>query len=174
MQSTPVRSPPPPSLSPPVRVPIGGIKRGVRHPTMVCHIRFPPPPGPEPSRPANVQDYLRPPNMFHPPAPSPLANHTNHVHHSSSGSPPATTSPARSPPSESGSGGGVRIVSATLNANVFEELETTRGTSWQYELQQLRMANARLQTEIDDATRIQQKAAAGGLPNGGGSKRSAR
>ena len=175
MQSTPMRSPPPPSLSPPARVPIGGVRRGVRHPTMVCHIRFPPPVDPEPSRPTNVQDYLRPPNMLQAPTPSPLANHTNHVHNSSSGSPPETVSPSRSPPGDPSAGGGVRIVSAPLNANVFEELETTRGTSWQYELQQLRMVNARLQEEIDEAIRLQQKAGATGLPNGGGgSKRNSR
>ncbi|WVQ99547.1 hypothetical protein IAU59_006683 [Kwoniella sp. CBS 9459] len=33
-------------------------------------------------------------------------------------------------------------------ANVFEELETTRGTSWQYELHQLRMLNRRLKEDI--------------------------
>jgi hypothetical protein len=175
MRSTPMQSPPPSSLSPPARVPIGGVRRGVRHPTMVCHIRFPPPPEPEPLRPANVQDYLRPANMLQPPTPSPLTNHKNHVH-PSSGSPPTTTSPARSPSGEPGAGGGARIVPAALNANVFEELETTRGTSWQYELQQLRMANARLQGEIDEAVRLQQKAAsAAGLSNGGsGSRRNSR
>lgn len=33
-------------------------------------------------------------------------------------------------------------------ANVFEELETTRGTSWQYELHQLRLLNRRLKEDI--------------------------
>ena len=33
-------------------------------------------------------------------------------------------------------------------ANVFEELETSRGSSWQYELQQLKFANQRLMEEI--------------------------
>lgn len=167
MQSTPVQSPPPPSLAPPARVPIGGVKRGVRHPSMVCHIRFPPPPEPEPLRPANVQDYLRPANMLQPPTPSPLANYKNHARPSSS-SPPTATSP---PSGESGPGGAARIAPAALNANVFEELETTRGTSWQYELQQLRMANARLQGEIDEAVRLQQKAVSAA---GGGSRRNSR
>jgi len=34
------------------------------------------------------------------------------------------------------------------SANVFEELETTRGTSWQYELHQLRLLNRRLKDDI--------------------------
>ncbi|WWC70144.1 uncharacterized protein I206_104091 [Kwoniella pini CBS 10737] len=33
-------------------------------------------------------------------------------------------------------------------ANLFEELETTRGTSWQYELHQLRLLNRRLKEDI--------------------------
>lgn len=33
--------------------------------------------------------------------------------------------------------------------NVFEELETSRNSSWQYELQQLKIANQRLMTDID-------------------------
>jgi hypothetical protein len=32
--------------------------------------------------------------------------------------------------------------------NVFEELDTTRGTSWQYEIHQLKTANRRLREEI--------------------------
>ena len=35
--------------------------------------------------------------------------------------------------------------------NVFEELETTRGTSWQYELHQLRLLNRRLKEDIASA-----------------------
>ena len=34
------------------------------------------------------------------------------------------------------------------SSNVFEELETTRGTSWQYELHQLRLLNRRLKEDI--------------------------
>lgn len=34
------------------------------------------------------------------------------------------------------------------SANLFEELETTRGTSWQYELHQLRLLNRRLKEDI--------------------------
>jgi len=34
------------------------------------------------------------------------------------------------------------------HANVFEELETSRGSSWQYELQQLKFANQRLSEEV--------------------------
>ncbi|EIW70466.1 hypothetical protein TREMEDRAFT_73480 [Tremella mesenterica DSM 1558] len=37
------------------------------------------------------------------------------------------------------------------NANMFEELETTRGTSWQYELHQLRLLNRRLKEDIANA-----------------------
>ncbi|KAF9517493.1 hypothetical protein BS47DRAFT_1339326 [Hydnum rufescens UP504] len=36
-----------------------------------------------------------------------------------------------------------------LNTNLFQELETTRGTSWQFELQQLRITNLNMQNEID-------------------------
>lgn len=36
-------------------------------------------------------------------------------------------------------------------SNVFEELETTRGTSWQYELHQLRLLNRRLKDDIASA-----------------------
>ena len=39
------------------------------------------------------------------------------------------------------------------DANLFEELETTRGTSWQYELHQLRVLNRRLKEQIDGAKR---------------------
>lgn len=35
------------------------------------------------------------------------------------------------------------------NEDVFEELDTSRGSSWQYELQQLRFANQRLCEEVD-------------------------
>ncbi|TFK19911.1 hypothetical protein FA15DRAFT_659489 [Coprinopsis marcescibilis] len=35
-----------------------------------------------------------------------------------------------------------------LSANIFEELETSRGSSWQYELQQLKYTNQRLMDEI--------------------------
>jgi hypothetical protein len=38
----------------------------------------------------------------------------------------------------------------SLDSDVFEQLETTRGTSWQYELQQLKFANQRLSQEIHD------------------------
>lgn len=44
------------------------------------------------------------------------------------------------------------------SANVFEELDTTRGTSWQYELQQLRLANIRMREEIEN---LSQEEAAG-------------
>nr|WVH01940.1 white collar 1 protein [Naematelia aurantialba] len=41
-----------------------------------------------------------------------------------------------------------RPVVHVASANVFEELETTRGTSWQYELHQLRLVNRRLKEDI--------------------------
>lgn len=37
------------------------------------------------------------------------------------------------------------------STNMFEELETTRGTSWQYELHQLRLLNRRLKEDISGA-----------------------
>ncbi|KAG1771351.1 hypothetical protein EV702DRAFT_977382 [Suillus placidus] len=40
------------------------------------------------------------------------------------------------------------LIHAEAN-DVFEELDTTRGSSWQYELQQLRFANQRLCEEVD-------------------------
>ena len=52
----------------------------------------------------------------------------------------------------------VKLTSATMRpvvhpptANMFEELETTRGTSWQYELHQLRLMNRRLKEDIASA-----------------------
>lgn len=36
-----------------------------------------------------------------------------------------------------------------LTTNLFEELETTRSTSWQYELQQLKISNKRMKDEVD-------------------------
>ncbi|KAF8609577.1 hypothetical protein BDV93DRAFT_530855 [Ceratobasidium sp. AG-I] len=36
-----------------------------------------------------------------------------------------------------------------LSSNVYEELETTRSTSWQYELQQLKISNKRMKDEVD-------------------------
>jgi len=41
-----------------------------------------------------------------------------------------------------------RSIVHSASANVFEELETTRGTSWQYELHQLRLLNRRLKEDI--------------------------
>ena len=49
-------------------------------------------------------------------------------------------------------GGGAGAPGALVHehgAHVFEELETGRGTSWQYELQQLKYANRRLADEVD-------------------------
>jgi hypothetical protein len=44
-----------------------------------------------------------------------------------------------------------RPVVHSAAANVFEELETTRGTSWQYELHQLRLLNRRLKEDIQSS-----------------------
>ncbi|WWD17143.1 hypothetical protein CI109_101580 [Kwoniella shandongensis] len=44
-----------------------------------------------------------------------------------------------------------RPVVHVSSANLFEELETTRGTSWQYELHQLRLLNRRLKEDIASA-----------------------
>lgn len=49
-----------------------------------------------------------------------------------------------------------------LSSNLFEELETTRGTSWQYELHQLRLLNRRLREDINAA---KARSAAGGSGN---------
>ncbi|KAF8237488.1 hypothetical protein L208DRAFT_501375 [Tricholoma matsutake] len=56
-----------------------------------------------------------------------------------------------SPTSRSGSSGAASSSSLVhpLDANIFEELEIPRGTSWQYELEKLRFANARLEQEIE-------------------------
>ena len=48
----------------------------------------------------------------------------------------------------SNSPGNQRNVVHAPSANVFEELETTRGTSWQCELHQLRLLNRRLKEDI--------------------------
>ncbi|KAF8068585.1 hypothetical protein FPV67DRAFT_1370969, partial [Lyophyllum atratum] len=40
-----------------------------------------------------------------------------------------------------------------LDANIFAELEVSRGSSWQYELQQLRFANRRLKEEVAELER---------------------
>ena len=51
-----------------------------------------------------------------------------------------------------------------LKSSLFEELETTRSTSWQYELQQLKISNKRMKDEVDSLV--------GQLsnPDGGGDK----
>ncbi len=41
-----------------------------------------------------------------------------------------------------------RVMQHETGDNVFEELDTTRGTSWQYEIHQLKTANRRLREEI--------------------------
>lgn len=45
-------------------------------------------------------------------------------------------------------GGGVAKLLVDPEANMFEELEISRGSSWQYELQQLKYANQRLKDDI--------------------------
>ncbi|KAF8328207.1 uncharacterized protein EI90DRAFT_3065882 [Cantharellus anzutake] len=52
-------------------------------------------------------------------------------------------------PPSAGPGPSSQILSSpTVSSNIFEELETTRGTSWQYELQQLRIQNEKMRKEI--------------------------
>ncbi len=52
-------------------------------------------------------------------------------------------------PSSAGPGPSSQILSSpATSSNIFEELETTRGTSWQYELQQLRIQNEKMRKEI--------------------------
>ena len=48
------------------------------------------------------------------------------------------------------------------SANLFEELETTRGTSWQYELHQLRLLNRRLKEDIQSSKTALAKAGVNG------------
>lgn len=168
------------------------IRRGVRQSSVVCHIRFLPPDSLPPRSP-NVQDYLRPPNMVLNPTPSPSNTVSSSISLSPRGngiSPPrtpdgsndiggpsGTSAPAGASNDIAGASGpsnntnSARIISASLTANVFEELETTRGTSWQYELQQLRIANARMQAEIDEILK-QQRPAGGGGAAGTGSRSS--
>lgn len=52
------------------------------------------------------------------------------------------------PSSVSSSGTPSISVHRAESNNVFEELETSRGSSWQYELQQLKFANQRLEDEV--------------------------
>lgn len=47
-----------------------------------------------------------------------------------------------------------RAVAHSPSSNVFEELETTRGTSWQYELHQLRLLNRRLKEDVSAARAV--------------------
>lgn len=65
-------------------------------------------------------------------------------------------------PGEDG-GANARAIAQMTNArpiahppfsNVFEELETTRGTSWQYELHQLRLLNRRLKEDVNAARAV--------------------
>ncbi|KAI5480513.1 hypothetical protein MNV49_000666 [Pseudohyphozyma bogoriensis] len=42
-----------------------------------------------------------------------------------------------------------KTLSSSSSDNIFDELETTRGTSWQYELHQLRLINRKLREEKD-------------------------
>lgn len=42
-------------------------------------------------------------------------------------------------------------IAHSASTNIFEELETTRGTSWQYELHQLRLLNRRFKEDISGA-----------------------
>ncbi|KAJ9119937.1 hypothetical protein QFC24_005420 [Naganishia onofrii] len=51
------------------------------------------------------------------------------------------------------------------NENVFEEMDTTRGTSWQYEIHQLRIANRKLNEEVESA-RYAIMERLGGVPDG--------
>jgi hypothetical protein len=45
-------------------------------------------------------------------------------------------------------------VAHPASSNLFEELETTRGTSWQYELHQLRLLNRRLKEDVGAARAV--------------------
>lgn len=55
-----------------------------------------------------------------------------------------------------------RPIVHAASANLFEELETTRGTSWQYELHQLRLLNRRLKEDISTVKAVVAKNAAKG------------
>lgn len=56
------------------------------------------------------------------------------------------------------------------NDNVFEEMDTTRGTSWQYEIHQLRIANRKLNDEVM-AARSAITEQLGGAPDEDGKKK---
>ncbi|KAJ9098958.1 hypothetical protein QFC19_006182 [Naganishia cerealis] len=56
------------------------------------------------------------------------------------------------------------------NENVFEEMDTTRGTSWQYEIHQLRIANRKLNEEVESA-RHAVMSRLGGVPDGDSKKK---
>lgn len=76
---------------------------------------------------------------------------------------PRPSSLSSSPPSSS--------LTSAPDSNVFEELETSRGSSWQYELQQLKFANQKLEEEVCLLeSRLMQAAVGdggGGGPGGG-------
>jgi hypothetical protein len=55
-----------------------------------------------------------------------------------------------------------RPVAHAGSSNLFEELETTRGTSWQYELHQLRLLNRRLKDDVLAARNLVKSNAAKG------------
>lgn len=57
---------------------------------------------------------------------------------------------------------GSRPIVHAGSANLFEELETTRGTSWQYELHQLRLLNRRLKEDIQSSKTALAKAGVNG------------
>lgn len=55
-----------------------------------------------------------------------------------------------------------RPIAHAGSSNLFEELETTRGTSWQYELHQLRLLNRRLKDDVLAARAVARSNAAKG------------
>lgn len=79
------------------------------------------------------------------------------------------TSANNLPPSSSTANGGMiasltnaRPIAHAGESNLFEELETTRGTSWQYELHQLRLLNRRLKDDVAAARSVARANAAKG------------
>ncbi|KAF9473764.1 hypothetical protein BDN70DRAFT_937187 [Pholiota conissans] len=63
--------------------------------------------------------------------------------------PGSTSTAASSTTSGSGASGSAQAATTTtMPTDIFEELSTKRGTSWQYELQQLRITNLRLKEEL--------------------------
>jgi PAS domain-containing protein len=133
---------PPDTYKPP-----NSTSRGLRPSTIICHIRHPSVPVP-----SDLYQLPLPLPLPPPPPPSqqqlhqplPLSRSVQDYSRTSLFPPASYAMPISNDP-------GRRIIPLVheLNTNVFQELGTTRSTSWQFELQQLRITNLNMQYEID-------------------------